>query len=143
MKHIKLFENHNQYYTEIDNIEHVYENQVPFTNDEFITIHDEIISTQWKKIGISMLLPSGRISLIIIKPYASRGVVDSKSWKASQFSIYIWKLKDEWYYVESTLRKQGIGYDELKIYKCDQFDGLLKCLKDLKNKIDNEIYPNI
>ena len=106
MKHIKLFENHNQYYTEIDNIEHVYENQVPFTNDEFNKIHDEIISTQWKKIGISMLLPSGRISLIIIKPYASRGVVDSKSWKASQFSIYIWKLKDEWYYVESTLRKQ-------------------------------------
>lgn len=36
-------------------------------------------------------------------------------------NIHIYKLKDEWYYLEKGKIK----------YKCDQWDGLLNCLNDI------------
>ena len=41
--------------------------------------------------------------------------------------IYVYKLQDEWYIV-------GIPseVDSDKYYKCDQWDGLIKCLNDSK-----------
>lgn len=46
---------------------------------------------------------------------------------------YILKNKDEWYYIMVRIRKYHMD-DSVSIrdvyYKCDQFDGLLKCLED-------------
>ena len=42
----------------------------------------------------------------------------------SRICFYIVKVYDEWFYVQ---KRDGFGY-----YKCDQLDGLLSCLDDLK-----------
>ena len=43
-----------------------------------------------------------------------------------KFSIRIYKMPDEWYYVG------GYGYTDGPIYyKCDEFQGLINCLKHL------------
>jgi hypothetical protein len=40
--------------------------------------------------------------------------------------INVYKEFDSWYYVQSTFNQmQGVKY-----YKCDQFDGLVSCLKN-------------
>lgn len=40
--------------------------------------------------------------------------------------INLYKEYDSWYYVQSTFNQmRGVKY-----YKCDQFDGLVKCLKN-------------
>ena len=47
--------------------------------------------------------------------------------------INVYKLKDEWYYVEVINKTQPIDTGNKHYYKCDQFDGLIDCLKMIKS----------
>ena len=46
--------------------------------------------------------------------------------------IYVRKSYDEWFYISCVSSKYGITEPTTRVnYKCDQMDGLIKCLKDL------------
>lgn len=47
--------------------------------------------------------------------------------KMGRFVLYIYKLPDDWYAVNF-----------IHYYKCDQLDGLLKCINDLLSKIEGK-----
>ena len=118
MKYLKLFENHNDYYTQINSTEFDRLNLEPFTKNELEFIYDN----------------KGKLSM-----NAYDGVWRESSWFGHKFkkffiknfkyislfspfnsgSIEICKSSDEWYYVEY------VG----NFYKCDQLDGLIDCIQ--------------
>ena len=111
---IKLFEDYkdkNEYYQRIsfqeyDESYHL----IPFNGDELKILEKLFKGHSYNdvKIGINVdILP------------ISKGSIHAY--------IYMFKLPDEWYIV----RIKFMDADEVKsYYKCDQFDGLLKCIKD-------------
>ena len=42
--------------------------------------------------------------------------------------VFVHKVKDDWYFVEDG---RGKSSDRYHYYKCDQWDGLIKCLEDI------------
>ena len=111
MKHLKIFENHNPYYQSISKDEYtssvyVRENWEEFTPEEIISIQEIFPDILF---GFS------------VKKYGIEINLSEINW------WHITKLKDEWYYPYEKYR----GH-----YKCDQLEGLLVFLKDIKNESD-------
>ena len=53
-----------------------------------------------------------------------------------RYRYVVYKLDDEWFYViVSDYRFDKFGIH--RYYKCDQIDGLIDCLKMLKDKYEN------
>lgn len=48
---------------------------------------------------------------------------DKRVLTSSSLDVVIFEVPDEWYYIFSSISR--------KYYKCDQFDGLVKCLNDI------------
>ena len=131
MKHIKLYESHNIYYQEMDN-ETFLKNQKNYTpfGSNFKIIDDmfkqhhfiPIIDYKSKDNFITYEIPENEKNEIVYK------------------SISIRCCDDEWYYlkyfsiVKVLMSKNKIGkFIREKFYKCDQLEGLIKCLKELIN----------
>ena len=144
---IKLFEEYNQYYTEISqeeyskltlyhpindededvdllykrDLEFIQNNWIDFTQSEISTLHNLIPKSTYK-----------------INPYTD-GVYSgipkaSIEYECKHNAIFIIKMSDEWYYVHHTHMFRDMNNNQdllIKTYKCDQFDGLLKCIKDI------------
>ena len=58
----------------------------------------------------------GNIQCVKYKPETNKIQIRHKNWSIS-------KINDEWFYVSSLID-----------YKCDQFDGLMQCLNDLRKR---------
>lgn len=63
---------------------------------------------------------------ILSKYYNKPVVAINKSRVIIHKNLYIYKALDEWYYIRS-VKIDG----DSDFYKCDQMEGLLKCLKDI------------
>jgi hypothetical protein len=121
MKYLKLFEDKNIGYEEINpeeiedlenesSVSIYYIDHVDFTNSQKEVLYniglkdDSYIANDrggWKRM----------INLMCYQ-YPKKGYP----------TIWIHKTPDEWYYVSIA--------DKLKLYKCDQFDSVLQCLKN-------------
>lgn len=129
MKYLKKFNESSEstYYEEIFGtdpiLNHDTNDEIIFTNDEVETIrslyNNEIFSITLKGWGEGAVVFDGSIVNEI-------GIKD-------KFDTYhIYKYDDEWYIllVKKANFKISTARDMTKYYKCDQFEGLLKCLKD-------------
>lgn len=109
---IKLFEEYNQYYTEITSDEYFSVDTVDKTDNFTDKEMDEIVKFLGRK------------------NYNTKNL----TWYATDDIplIEIIKLKDEWFLVYNT-------YDDdtpkQRMYKCDQFEGLMKLLDKIKDSV--------
>jgi hypothetical protein len=76
--------------------------------DEYLTLKEPIV-----------------YSILVYKPILNK---DGESEYIQE--IRVDKVKDEWYYLQLTISEE----DDYHYYKCDQFDGLIDCLKMIKDK---------
>ena len=123
MKYLKLFEQHNIYYNLVN-------------DDEFydiISYHKNNVlsfSEEYKRL-IEDRLIGGFECELSPRLYGNKpnyNVLEIKS-KLSLPEISIWQLGDEWFAV-LILIEYGEDGDKMENYHCDQWDGLVKCLKD-------------
>ena len=115
MKYIKLFEEANDLYWEIprEEFEYVMPGDDPDWNEDESVLNFEREDFSKKE---SLLLKQLGFKIIydlcvILLPFTSG--------KKSTISLRLYKSSDSWYYAET----------DLNVYKCDQFDGLIECLK--------------
>jgi hypothetical protein len=131
MRYLKLFneskkEKENEFYQEVDPVDFFNDN-----TDRFVDMKraEELIE----------LLPEGKICEIALFGYPK---MDKKYVKFSidkdindmpyEISSEISELDDEWFIV--FIEHKNIEEEEVwqQCYKCDQWDGLIKCLEDKK-----------
>jgi hypothetical protein len=134
MKYLKLFENHNHLYSEIST--HEFEEKCGWGgqigDDEW---DDEYVHNNWEDFTVDELnylislkldvdLKSDLIGLLDDSPQAYISLKQENS-----IIFYVCKVKDEWYYVYNPMK---ILKDDspFSFYKCDQFDGLISCIKN-------------
>ncbi len=150
MKHLKLFENFKNFFEEID---HVQYNKYLFgekwndENDETIDVYADDyefyldltdLSKYWVDFNQEEI---GKINNIgykfsLSKYYSKYDrykevLKTSESHKEKLIDITIVKTQDEWFYVDCYIKDKNNKY-----YRCDQMDGLLECLKKIKNIIN-------
>ena len=114
---IKLFEEYNQYYTKSGEEEFYdlcHENTLVFTDDEINILNKEL------EVDISL-----RNNVKYDDKHTYINFTFNKNYTKER--IYMYKIPDEWYIVEHDIA--NIAY-----YKCDQIEGLLKCLNDIYDK---------
>ena len=110
---IKLFEEYNQYYTEISRLSDDWGIYVSFDKLPFNVDEHKYIMKNLSDIGYSNIYNDDDAIRIRFKPV----VLD------------IYKDQDEWFWVARDTPR------ELTFYKCDQLEGLIKCLKDIYDKV--------
>ena len=120
---IKLFEEYNQYYTEMDRygFYDLCRKTLTFSDDEINILSKEVkvdIDLRYNKEDLK-----GDNAYIFYMPTQS----------IDQLFAYIYKIPDEWYLLERTRKVWQAGTDKYVFYKCDQLDGLIKCIKDDKD----------
>src|SRR5574343_581480 len=126
---IKLFEEYNQYYTEISFDDfckfdtHV--DSILFHTNDYIALTDQVLSVT-KKIK-EIAGQKNYDTKICIK--SIRLLKDNKKVPHFKNMVEIYGTEDEWYYI--ILTKFFINAREEQYYKCDQEDGLLKCLNKI------------
>lgn len=127
MKHIKPY----LYYTGINNDDDVFGRivQLQLSNNE-IDLIKNTISPDFDRLYNCQIQPL----FISIKAKATF----SESTVSGRTKISIYKIQDEWFIVRISARRLD------QLYKCDQFDGLIKLLKDISNKksINEEFYSS-
>jgi hypothetical protein len=126
MKYLKLFEN-NSFFTEIDDNEMIEIFCSPYylgySNNEF-NIIKRVIANKFKLYAI-IIHKSSKQELPNIGTTYRLGDKILKR-RIDNEGVNIYRLEDEWYYV----RHIKDGYKR-KFYKCDQLDGLIKCLESI------------
>jgi len=112
---IKLFEDFNQYYTKIDFsqlIDFMYYD--PDTNN----FNKKILSfTQDELNKLQSMLPNITFKLFKRTPSVDPYIHFTYDGRDQ----YVYKYTDEWYVIKK----------DRQIYKCDQIDGLVKCIQDI------------
>ena len=113
---IKLFEEYNQYYYTEKDMDEFYnlcnDKTLIFSNDEINYLREKVKG----KFLLTRNYKTGKYTYISF-------IKDGDSDR-----IFIYKLPDEWYIAEPTVRFDDMEY---KYYKCDQLEGLVKCLNEL------------
>jgi hypothetical protein len=161
MKYLKLFENHNQYYTEIPQYEYseVVDNISNIT--DFSKLEIQIIKDKFSQLHMAQ----GPIFYKIIL-MTNWGKYTNGDERYVEF-MNISKCDDEWYYVhinksfigiEMHIKNMHPGFTKKmypEFYKCDQLSGLLELIEDksqeveklkveyLKESLDNSYYTEI
>lgn len=109
MKYIKLFENITYYPISEEEFDNMGTSE-PFTDNEYQVISD-LLNTIFTDIEISY----------VISAVVPKSIIQTRMYFDEVFAI--WKFTDEWYFVaDSNMRHY---------YKCDQFDGLINCIKNI------------
>ncbi len=117
---IKLFEEYNQYYQEIDRREYCL-NRDDDERRDFFNREEYMILSKIDGIDfVDVIYVDSDIDFMQIKG------------GKNQFSII--KCKDEWYYTEIWLNYSRPGRS-FRYYKCDQWEGLLKLIEDFYDKV--------
>jgi len=150
---MKLFEEYNPYYQEITTDEYVdafdsvpnrnYVKSSHFTDAE-IKILKSISGVNVDVGGFTAEISyMGSPSMLFVKNY------DKEVWHFPQMSkektsllwMIIDKLEDEWFYVYVNNYEKAYSSDRQEeeisrqLYKCDQFDGLMKLIEDKKKEL--------
>jgi hypothetical protein len=129
LKHYTLLENKNEFYEEVDQSTFIDYDAARIRFDD--KLYKKILSLFTK--DLMDWIPKSNNG-IYKRPLLQKDV----SLSLSKYCISVTNLyngidisiaDDEWYYV--MLRGEVIGY-ETKYYKCDQYEGLVKLLKDFK-----------
>lgn len=151
MKYLKLFENHGDKFKSIEDYEF---NQKIFDSpygDVDTSIFDKYEEEYWglftdsqiKKIRKVILNKSLRSTQSTLNTSVYPKRITNRSTKEyieinitgmDSINIYVYSFKDSWYYVCLHGYYSNKGKRELveeKYYECDQWDGLLECLKDI------------
>ena len=104
---IKLFEEYSEYYQEISKIQ--YDSIIG--NDKFVNLYN-----------IITLLEKYFLNLKFNKNHMNRmATIDVYYERNEKYLFDIIESEDEWFYIST--------YYEGKFYKCDQFEGLIECIK--------------
>ena len=136
MKYLKLFESVDTPYEEINSgqflsylygdvtFPHMTAKPKQFASDNWVDF------TQKELDQIRSCIPNDIVKLYTTRIYdINRDIIFAID---VDDSFYIYKLRDEWYYLQNS--------DNIRMYRtyyrCDQFDGLLQCLSDIKNKTE-------
>jgi hypothetical protein len=110
MKYIKLFEDLTDKYHDVSNLRDIDISPIEFSDKEGNLL----------KIGFSKSTPT--CYTLIDIDNGGRGT-----------ELNIWKVYDEWYYVGYYRRYEkengSLGLVQVRLYKCDQWDGLMDCLE--------------
>lgn len=153
MKYLKLFEYYNEYYQEVDS---GYFYDFIHSSDEFI--HRPTIDLDTTEINkIKNLFSGANISLKVDDNNFQNGNVEGNVDGTYQYEvkfldihikdvfIHVYKMGDEWYMVYwcdvgkyqcDDMDNYNEWYESHeKYYKCDQYQGLIKCLTDLSKKV--------
>jgi len=108
MKYIKLFEDLTDKYHDVSNLRYIDVSPIEFSDKE---------EGNLLKIGFSKSIPTCYTLIDIDNGY----------------NIDIFKVDDEWYYVGYYIRYEkengSLGLVQVRLYKCDQWDGLMDCLE--------------
>lgn len=116
MRHLKLFENLNdKYYTEIS-AEDFYSNEGLLGKRDFFTDRE----MKWFRSNTEILSTSRQRREDPNEIYSING----RSRRGNRISFTIYRIEDDYYGV-------SLG-SEFKLWKCDQWEGLMKFLKDKK-----------
>ena len=117
---IKIFEEYNQYYTEIDVIEFLdmIGMQLPNVDAEEETKYSTLAFTDYE-INILSRIKDIDISNNNNTLYANISFIYYKN--TNPYRVCIYKLPDEWFLIRNSI----------KYYKCDQMEGLIKCINNL------------
>ena len=112
MKHLKLFESANPYYEKISSEEFDFSDMIGMSESNIRKI--ENLKTQ-----------KGVVRRLFRYPF------DFFEFVASDCSeeLNVYEREDEWFYVLAASRIDDSPSD---YYRCDQFEGLVRLLKDLK-----------
>lgn len=97
--------------------------------------YEEITSNEWRETVLSKSIPLNNTEInnlkkiftdctIFINNYYNYCSVDPP-YKTHEINV----LPDEWYVVSAIVRVNKIDNDNIKYYKCDQWDGLIELLK--------------
>ena len=137
---IKLFEQFNHYYKEIDETEfysyNFYYTALAFKDDE-ISILSKQIKEENKIDGFNYIINGdeksthGYIIITFLDPDKRQYIPPEKRTGAASMDKYagefiVYKLPDEWYIVDDDFYPA-----KRMIYKCDQIEGLIKCINDI------------
>jgi len=127
MKYLKLFENH-QLYTEIseDEFDDAMDERtsIPFTEKEYQIICN-MCKDKYELRGVS--------SKDIRITFTYSAVVENSMIEIGymgEIMFSMWKFSDEWFYLEDEDFGLMPPYVR-KYYKCDEFEGLVNCLKNI------------
>ena len=122
MKYLKLFEEKsNEYYTEIN------------VDEWQISVDDDDHKVPFKDIEVSRI-----IALVdpwkITQNSHNTPLIGNNVRGDSPIYFNIYKTDDDWYYLYYNRDEiiNGEKEDVEHYYRCDQFDGILQCLEDLK-----------
>ena len=138
MKWIKIFEDFNEYYSEISQTE--WTDMIRYTTytwdkseiNKIESLYDDsvkVIETDSISHRFDEYPPNSLLVLKSKKSLIGRIVPKkfSNFWESVIGKVVIYKMMDDWFAVWS--------HGDQKYYKCDQFDGLVKCLKDIGLKL--------
>ena len=131
MKHIKLFEgfNKDEYYQRVDSEDSPLLNKDRFDDYEWVDLSSRVIDYLKGEIMYGWeISDSGRyrgfsfvkLSMNVYR----RGKI------VPVISCIIFESSDDWFWVSQTIHSDGYPAVPRQTYKCDQFEGLLKLLKD-------------
>ena len=115
---IKLFEHYNEYYTEIS------------SNIYYKKFDDRLILNENEINEINNFFDSWT-------KYNYIKYIEYTIWIQSDYKeICLYKISDEWYYIRFYFSEYEAYTDKIKseiykYYKCDQLEGLIKCLEKL------------
>ena len=130
MKYIKLFENH-EYYIKISEDDFVpisYMQTIPFTEKEYKIIYDLFKS---KDTNNKLYINYIKFHTQMPKNIAEKSLIEilyrSIDPTSKNILYEIWKFEDEWLYIED----YSVSKTHNRVYKCDQFDGLIACIKNI------------
>lgn len=114
MKYLKYFESHEDYFTEVDEISPaaVFRRNQRFSEEEIDTIRKVVDSK------------SGTLHL-----YKNPKGNDLRILEMDKNRCWIYKVSDEWYYLFRRSREYSHQEEVESVYKCDQIEGLLKCIE--------------
>lgn len=142
MKYLKLFEGYldQPQYWEIERDEYVPDVGLLGLGD--VVEMDQIFIDRLKKFGFKLSevrYDDGALMTSMFKThYKNRlkyhllSFVSMGSYSSNKIEISIFQIEDEYFLVKAMVRGKVGEKAELKYWKCDQFDGLIKFLKDKK-----------
>lgn len=146
MKWIKLFESYDKGYEVIQSPEfnNIFNDIIRKSDNDFFNTKEikgikEIIEPENKfDLRDSIIYITNNIKIPIPKDRESDvyfGAAADRAERTRKIGIY--KLKDEWYLVFKETKNDPTPGRQYEYYKCDQFDDLLNCIKDIIWEYDN------
>ena len=151
---IKLFEEYNQYYTEIsmEEYEHITHDNDPkideLHDDEIVKIKSLVSNFTTRYVGTNAT--NGKRNELLITFFTKIGTRGLRTGALNWIKVY--KYEDEWFYVAlldikeflRTKKTENKYYEKIytdlftTYYKCDQLEGLLHFIEEKKKEVREE-----